>query len=76
MKNSERNLLVLFKNGQFMEQEAECLHEILLEIISPENFCIANELVDRNRITSNKEKLLKESRHLYLRAFRFFLNKN
>ncbi len=73
MKNSERNLLVLFKNR---EQEADCLHEILLDTISPENFCVAHELVDRNRITSKKSKLLKEASYFHLRAFRFFINKN
>jgi hypothetical protein len=76
MKGTKRNLLVLFRHGQGIEQEAECLFEILLETSSPEQFCIANELVDRNYITSKKEKILKESRHLHLRAFRFFINKN
>jgi len=80
MKWTNSNLLVLFssqfKNEQAIKQEAECLHEILFDLISPENFCIAHELVNRNRITSDKKKLLKESKHFQLRAFRFFINKN
>ena len=76
MKNKGRNLLVHFNNKLISKQEADCLHKILLFTESPEQFCIANELVDRNRITSKKKKILKESRHIQLRAFRFLINKN
>jgi hypothetical protein len=80
MINSNRNLLVIFSNGspdeKTIEQEVECLNQILLNIESPEQFCIAHELVDRNRITSNKKKILKESRHYLMKPFRFLINKN
>jgi hypothetical protein len=80
MKNTERNILVLLKDEflseQAIEQQVEYLNEILLETESFEQFCKAHELVDRNRITSKKEKILKESRHFYLRPFRFLINKN
>jgi hypothetical protein len=76
MKNYRRNLLVLFKNGQTMDQESDCLREILFDIYTSEQFLIANELVDRYRITSNRKKMLKESSFMRLRAFRFFINKN
>jgi hypothetical protein len=80
MKSSSRNLLVLFKNEykneQAIEQEVICLQEILINTSSSEQFCIAHELVNRNYITSNKKKLLKESAYLHLRPFRFFINKN
>jgi hypothetical protein len=76
MKNYRRYLLVLFKNGQAMDQESECLREILFEIYTSEQFFIANELVDRYRITSNRKKMVKESAYMRLRAFRFFINKN
>jgi hypothetical protein len=76
MKNYSRNLLVVFNNEFISEREAECLHSILIATESPEPFCIAHELVDRNRITSRKDKLMKESRRFKLRPFRFLINKN
>ncbi len=75
-----RNLLVFFHTGRsdekFIKQEAECLHQILLNTESAEKFCRAHELVDRNRITSNNKKILRETRHFSLRPFRFLINKN
>jgi hypothetical protein len=76
MKNNGHNLLVLFSNKFISRQEEDCLNTMLLSIESPEQFCMANELVDRNRITSRKDKLLKESRRFELRPFRFLINKN
>ncbi len=80
MKNSNRNLLVLLKNEfmseQAIEQEVECLNEILLEKESPEQFCIVHELVDRNRISSKPKKILQAVRSLELKPFRFLINKN
>ncbi len=80
MENPTRNLLVLLKN-EFMtekaiEREVECLNQLLFRIESSDQFLTANELVDRNRITSNKKRLLKESRFQRLRPFRFLLGKN
>ena len=80
MKGSNRNLLVLFKNAfldeQALEQELGWLQEILHHSYSPLQFCIANELVNRNRVTSNPKKILKEASYLRLRPFRFLVNKN
>ena len=80
MKNLNRNLLVLFKDEfmteQAIEREVSYLNEILSVTDTPEKFCAANELVDRNSITSNKKKMLKEANHFRLRPFRFFINKN
>ena len=80
MKRPSRNLLVMLKgefiSEQAIEQEMEYLHEILVQVESPEQFCIAHELVDRNRITSNKKKILKEAGNSHLREFRFLINKN
>lgn len=80
MENPTRNLLVLLKN-EFMteraiEQEVECLNQLLFRTESPDQFWIANELVDRNKITSNKKRILKESRFQRLRPFRFFIGRN
>ena len=80
MISSNRNLLVVFGNRsadeEAIEQEVECLNQVLLNTESPEQFCIAHELVNRNRITSNKKKILKESRHFLMKPFRFLINKN
>ncbi|MEO5563064.1 MAG: hypothetical protein ABIR18_06500 [Chitinophagaceae bacterium] len=80
MKMPTRDLLVLLKN-EFMsqsalDQEVECLNDILRTAESTEQFCIAHELVDRNRITSKPKKILKAVRYVELKAFRFLINKN
>jgi hypothetical protein len=80
MKNPNRNLIVLLKgefiSEQAIEQEVEHLHGLLFSIESPEQFCRAHELVDRNRITSKKFRILRETRYSQLRPFRFLINKN
>ncbi len=80
MTNSNRNLLVLFKHGSVddraLAQELERINEMLLTSVTPLQFCIANELVNRNRITSNAKRILKETRFTRLRPFRFLINKN
>lgn len=80
MITSNKNLFVLFKTGledeNAIKKEVEGLAEILRFTESPEQFCTAHELVDRNRITSNHKKIQKHSRHFILKPFRFFINKN
>lgn len=80
MFNSKRDILVIFTavmlDEKALEQEADCLQLILLNTKSPEHFCTAHELVDRNRISSNRKKILKASRSSQLRPFRFLINKN
>jgi hypothetical protein len=80
MKGFSKNLLIFFNNGFMTEQawghEVEAITEILRITDSPEQFCIATELVDRNRITSKSKKILKEASHFRLRPFRFLINKN
>lgn len=80
MRSAKRDILVVVKN-QFItddaiEQEVECLNEILRRSETPEQFCIAHELADRYRITSKKKRILKESAYYRLRPFRFLINKN
>jgi hypothetical protein len=80
MKMPTRDLLVLLKN-EFMSQraldhEVECLNDILRTAESDEQFCIAHELVNRNRITAKPRKILKAIRYSELKAFRFLINKN
>ena len=80
MINQNRDIMVMLKQ-EFMtehaiQHEVEKLNKIFLETELPEPFCVAHELVDRNKITSNKSKILKESNLYHLRPFRFLINKN
>ena len=77
---NDRNLLVVIKSEfmseQAIEQEVDCINAILMGVESSEQFCMVHELVNRNRITSKKEKILRESRYIRLRPFKFLINKN
>ncbi len=80
MKTPRRDILVLLRN-EFMsekgiEQEVGQLNKILRNTESPEDFCIAHELVDRNRITSKPRKILNATASAELKPFRFLINKN
>ncbi|MBL7732712.1 MAG: hypothetical protein JNM88_16160 [Chitinophagaceae bacterium] len=80
MSGLNKNLVLLFKDGfgseGDREQEVKALNQMLKTADSPEQFCIANELLNRNHITSNPRRILKEAAHFRLRPFRFFINKN
>ena len=80
MISAGRNLVVFTKtvglNEKALEQEVECLNEVLQSVESPQQFCIAHELVNRNRITSSHRKILKASNQFRLAPFRFLINKN
>ena len=80
MKSTNRDLLVLLKDDsmseQAIEQQVECLHFILHRAESADQFCIAHELVDRNRITQRHSKLLKAITEPELKPFRFLIGKN
>jgi hypothetical protein len=80
MTSPLRDLIVLLKQEYMspsaIEQEVECLHEILAEAESWESFFAAHELIDRNRITSNRKRIRKAIRNVELKPFRFLVNKN
>lgn len=80
MKNTNRSLFILFKNEfmseQAIEHEVENLQFILSCVDSDDQFCLANELVDRNKITDDPRKILKEALQIRLKPFRFIVNKN
>jgi len=80
MKTPQRDILVLLKNEfmneQAIEQEMGCLNKLLRNAESPEEFCIAHELVNRNHITSKPHKILLAIRSSALKPFRFLINKN
>lgn len=80
MLNANRDILVLLKNEllteQDMQHEVEALNTLLKQVETDQSFCLAHELVNRNRITSNPKKILKESRFFLMKPFRFLINKN
>ena len=80
MINLHRDILVLLKNefmsNDALQQEVEMLNTLLAQAEAPESFCTAHELIDRNKITSRKNRILKETHYKTLRPFRFLINKN
>lgn len=80
MKNYDRDLLLLYKadwyNEDLLQHEVECLHQLLLQVEANASFCIANELVTRNRITNKPKAIKKAARLVQLKPFHFLLNKN
>jgi hypothetical protein len=80
MKNYDRDLLVLYKadvyNEDLLQREVESLNQVLLKVERSDIFCLAHELVTRNRITQKARRILKATRHIQLRPFQFLINKN
>jgi hypothetical protein len=75
-----RDLLVLIRLEHLTEQavmdEVQQINNLLRLTETSEKFCIAHELVDRNRITSRSRKILEAIREEELKPFRFLINKN
>ncbi|MBN8686271.1 MAG: hypothetical protein J0M10_04610 [Chitinophagales bacterium] len=80
MKRFDRNILLFtreaFMSEQAIEKEVISLKYLLSVADTPEQFCMVTELVNRNRITTNPRKIVKEANHFRLRPFRFLINKN
>jgi hypothetical protein len=80
MKRSQHEILILAKHHSLpswaIEKEMERLNEMLVAIETPQNFCVAHELVNRNYITRNKTKILRAIKFQELKAFRFLIGKN
>ena len=80
MKNYDRDLLVLYKadvyNEDLLQKEVENLHQILLSVERNDIFCSVHELVTRSKITQKARSILRATRHLRLKPFRFLINKN
>lgn len=80
MNHYKKNLLILFNTGWLNEKtiefETECIAALLRSVETPECFCTAFELVNRNSITNKYKIILKEAGHFRLRPFRFLINKN
>ena len=80
MKQMNREILVVVKyefvSQAALEKEMEWLNGILVTAETPQHFCTAHELVNRNRITQNKRKILDAVKHSELKPFRFLIGKN
>jgi hypothetical protein len=80
MKNYDRDLLVLYKTDAYSEDllqhEVECLHRILLQVERNDRFCMAHELVKRNKITGKHKDIVKAISHTKLKPFEFLINRN
>lgn len=80
MNFQNKSLLILFNTGWLddvaIKCKTECITTVLQTIETSQQFCTAFELVNRTAITSNPKIILKESKHLRLRPFRFLINKN
>ena len=80
MKNYDRDLLLLYKadvfNEDLLQREVENLHQILLNVERSDIFCLAHELVTRNKITQKAKSILRATRHIRLKPFQFLINKN
>jgi hypothetical protein len=80
MKNYDRDLLVLYKadvfNEDLLQREVENLHQILLKVERSDIFCLAHELVTRNKITQKAKSILRSTRNIRLKPFQFLINKN
>jgi hypothetical protein len=82
MKSSKRDLLLLSKkvstDQREMELEVEKLHDLLFQIESIENFCVANEIIDINtfKIIHHPLKMQRILSRNKMRPFQFINNKN
>jgi hypothetical protein len=82
MKPSNRDLLVLVKDDfgseQDMRSTLDALNEMLYHAESHENYCRVTELIDLNRykIYSSSDKIMKALQQPALKPFQFINNKN
>ena len=73
--------IILYVNDERTQMRSwniriEYINDIIGYVDNPIGFCKAHELVNRNRITSNKNKILNATRFEVLKPFRFLINKN
>jgi hypothetical protein len=82
MNNSNRDLLVLFKQDlmtpQAIEHEVAWLHELLYNVERLDNFVLAHEVIDlvRFKLTTKPSDIKKMVRSKKELAFVFLNNKN
>ena len=73
--------IILVINDETVHPESinirvEHLNDVIAYVDNVDGFCNAHELVNRNRITSKKNKILDAVSKEQLKPFRFLLNKN
>ena len=72
--------MLLYKADAYSEdllqQQVECLHQILINVENDAVFCNAHELVTRTKITSKRKTILKAVGEPELKPFYFLVNKN
>ncbi|MBA4139713.1 MAG: hypothetical protein H0X70_04280 [Segetibacter sp.] len=79
---ANRDLLLLSKkpspDPKELEHEVEQLHELLFNVESFSNFCVANEIIDLNqyKIIQKANRIEKIINKNSLKPFQFILNKN
>ncbi|WP_114789764.1 hypothetical protein U0035_10545 [Niabella yanshanensis] len=80
MSKYRRDIILVIKDDAIqprsIDTQVECLNYVIACVENREGFCRAHELVNRNRITSSKRKILSAVKNERLKPFRFLLNKN
>ena len=82
MKNSNRDLLVLVRDGyadqDAIQNELQQLNRMLIRFETTENFCIAHEVFDVNkyRVITSLSRLRKFIERDEIKPFVFVFNKN
>jgi hypothetical protein len=80
-KNQNKREIIYLTRGRVLspgqlESELEDLHSIVGAGETIENFCRIFELLNRNRITTSKIRILEFLRDSEEKPFRFLINKN
>lgn len=80
MNSTNRDLLVLLNehnvSDESIERQVESLHLIIGNTESPEQFCIAHELMMRNSISRKAKKILKAIAEPEFKPFWFLIGRN
>lgn len=76
MNKYNRDIIFLVKDTRSAASTQEYLDEVIACVDNIDGFCNAHELVNRNRITSKRNKILAAVERDRLKPFRFLLNKN
>ncbi len=80
MNKYRRDIILVIKDDAVypnsIDTRVERLNYVIACVDNKEGFCKAHELVNRNRITSSKRKILTAVQSERLKPFRFLLNKN
>ncbi|GAB3007710.1 hypothetical protein GCM10027051_04680 [Niabella terrae] len=80
MNRYRRDIILVINDASVAQDDIdmhlEYLHEVIAQVDNTDGFCQAHELVNRNRITANRQKILQAVSKEQLKPFRFLLNKN